>query len=1018
MRVQTLVGLLVLGGSLFLIPAGAGAQQANSTIAGRVQDASAGALPGVTVEAASPALIEQARVVVTNGQGQYSIVALPPGTYSVTFTLPGFSQFRREEILLTGGFTATVNAEMTIGGIEETITVSGESPVVDTQSVRNQAVVSDELMTSLPSGLKAYTSIARLIPGMNVGSDAGGANGLFMSFFVSRWTRHGVGGARILVDGMSMQNVTGSSRNTSPINSALVNETIVEQGGVSAESNSNGLTFNMIPKEGSNAWNFSTFGTFTGSALQADNLPPELVDLGIPATETIKSMYDVHFTVGGPIKRDRLWIFSATRATGLKTLINGLFENATIGTPFYTASDRPAERREWDNNSSARITWQVSPRNKFSGLAFFQTFQQRGGTTRQAQEASTSFGTAKQGFFWPAGMFQAAWTAPLTSRLLIEMGASITTSGYPMSRKNIQEDLGILIDPLTHIAMRELSTGFRYNAKGGYHEYNLQDRYAERFTVSYVTGSHTFKTGLQMEQTVVDRNLVYNQDQQWFLNRGVPSSIEQRATPYQRGYGYREIGMFAQDQWTIDRLTLTYGLRFDYFQGHTRAEDGTLDRLNDSLGNPIAPGLFIGPRSFEALNDVPNFKDVSPRLGASYDLFGDGRTAIKAYFGRYLGKSSIQIPETLLPNATSINNVTRSWSDTNGNIFPDCDLTNFTSNGECGPISNVNFGGQNPNAQQFTDDLISGFGNRDYFWDTALEVQQQLREGMSFTVGYYRNWSDHYGSINEGWPTGHANNLAVTSVDFDPYCVIAPLDQGLPGGGGYEVCGLYDVSPAKFGQGNVLTERASLHGGKRRTSDFVTVSLNGRLTGGGVIGGSFDTGRTVQDQCFVIDSPQELLHCRQVTPFGNQTQIKLHGTYPLPGGFDVSAVLQNVSGVEYEADWRAPNDMIAPSLGRNLAACGTGGGACSASVVVPLLAPHEQSEGRRTVLDVQASKLVSVGASRLRLNLEVFNVLNRSDLVTVNNNFGSQWRLPTPGSSSQLGMLGGRTIQFGAQMDF
>ena len=1016
MRIQTLVGLLVLGGSLFLVPAGAGAQQASSGIAGVVQDEATGVLPGVTVEAASPALIEQTRVVATDGQGRYSIVALPPGTYSVTFTLPGFSQLRREEIVLTGGFTATVNAELTLGGIEETITVSGQSPVVDTQNVRQQAVVSDELMSALPSGLKAYSSIARLIPGMNVGSDAGGANGLFMSFFVMRWTRHGVGGARILVDGMSMQNVTGSSRNTSPMNASVINETIVEQGGVSAESNSNGLSFNLIPKEGSNTWNFNATGNFTNSSLQADNLPAELADRGVPTTETIDRMYDTHFTAGGPIRRDSLWIFAATRATGLKTVIEGLFLNTTIGTPFYTPDlTQPAIRREWDKSQSARITWQATPRNKIGGLAFLQSFQQRGGTTGQAQEASTSFGVAKQGFFWPAGMWQASWTAPVTSRFLLEAGWSITPTGYPMSRKNIQEDLGIPLDP-THIAMRERSTGFRYNAKAGYHEYNKQDRYAERFTVSYVTGSHTFKTGIQMEQAIVDRQLVYNQDQAWFLNRGVPSSITQYATPYQRGYGYEEVGIFAQDQWTIDRMTLNYGLRWDYFQGHTRAEDGTLDRLNDSIGNPIPAGLFIGPRSFEALNDVPNFKDVSPRLGVSYDLFGDGRTALKAYFGRYLGKSSIQIPETLLPNRTSINNVNRSWSDANGDFVPDCDLTNFGSNGECGPISNVNFGGTNPNALQYADDLISGFGNRDYFWDSALEVQQQLREGMSMTVGYYRNWSDHYGSIAEGWPTGHANNLAVGPADFDPYCVIAPMDPLLPGGGGYEVCGLYDISPAKFGQGQILTERASLHGGKSRTSDFITVSVNGRLGRGGQIGGSFDTGRTVQDQCFVIDSPQELLHCRVVTPFSAQTQIKVFGNYPLPGGFDVAAVLQNVSGVNYGADWRVSNDLIAGSLGRNLAACGTRV-VCNASVTVPLVAPQTQFEGRRTVLDVQGSKLVSVGDTRLRVNIEIFNILNRSDLITVNSRFGRQWRLPI-GSSSQLGMLGGRTIQFGASMEF
>ena len=151
MRVLTFGGVLVLGGLLLLLPAGADAQQASSGIGGLVTDTTAGALPGVTVEAASPALIEQVRAVVTDGEGRYSITALLPGTYTVTFTLPGFGQLRREGIELTGGFTAQVNAELSVGGVEETVTVVGESPVVDTQNVRQQAVISDALISSLPS---------------------------------------------------------------------------------------------------------------------------------------------------------------------------------------------------------------------------------------------------------------------------------------------------------------------------------------------------------------------------------------------------------------------------------------------------------------------------------------------------------------------------------------------------------------------------------------------------------------------------------------------------------------------------------------------------------------------------------------------------------------------------------------------------------------------------------------------------------------------------------------------------
>jgi hypothetical protein len=243
------------------------------------------------------------------------------------------------------------------------------------------------------------------------------------------------------------------------------------------------------------------------------------------------------------------------------------------------------------------------------------------------------------------------------------------------------------------------------------------------------------------------------------------------------------------------------------------------------------------------------------------------------------------------------------------------------------------------------------------------------------------------------------------------------VDPQLPGGGGYEVCGLYDIAPAKFGQGQIRVERASNHGGKSRTSDFVTLVVNTRLGEGRELGGSLDMGRTIEDRCFVIDSPQELLHCRVVTPFKAQTQLKVHGSYPLPAGFVVSGVLQNVSGSEYQANWAVPNALIAPSLGRPLAACGTRP-VCTATAVVPLVAPQTLFEPRRTVVDVRGSRIFRVGKTRLRGNVDVFNLLNRSDLVTIVNTYGPQWRLPGAAVTNVLTMLGGRTIQVGGELSF
>ena len=171
-------------------------------------------------------------------------------------------------------------------------------------------------------------------------------------------------------------------------------------------------------------------------------------------------------------------------------------------------------------------------------------------------------------------------------------------------------------------------------------------------------------------------------------------------------------------------------------------------------------------------------------------LFGDGRTALKTSFGRYMAPLGIDIANANNPINTSINSIRRTWSDTNANFVPDCNLGNFGENGECGAINNANFGKNNPNATRYDDALIRGFGKRDYFWDFSTELQHELATGVSVSAGYYRNWTSIY-SILGGvrWGAGVTDNLAVTPADFDPFCITAPNDPRLPGGGGYDVCG-------------------------------------------------------------------------------------------------------------------------------------------------------------------------------------------------------------------------------------
>jgi hypothetical protein len=312
-------------------------------------------------------------------------------------------------------------------------------------------------------------------------------------------------------------------------------------------------------------------------------------------------------------------------------------------------------------------------------------------------------------------------------------------------------------------------------------------------------------------------------------------------------------------------------------------------------------------------------------------------------------------------------------------------------------------------ATRYADDVLQGFGVRQSNWNLTAEVQHQLLSRMSVTAGYYRNRFSHFMATD---------NLDVVPGDYSAYCVTAPVDSRLPGGGGYQVCGLYDVSVAKSGRITNLVTQASHFGEQRQAADFFGFTFSTRFGPGTQFGGGVDTGRTVTDTCFVIDSPQQLHDCHVVSPFPAQTQVKLFGSYQLPLEFMVSATLQNQAGPEILASWAAPNSAIAPTLGRNLASCGAAA-TCSGTATVPLIAPQTMFEDRRTQLDLRLSKFIRI-ASKLRLqaNFDVYNALNASPLLGINTTYGSQWRFPVTSLATGAGVLDGRLVQFSGTLSF
>ena len=457
-----------------------------------------------------------------------------------------------------------------------------------------------------------------------------------------------------------------------------------------------------------------------------------------------------------------------------------------------------------------------------------------------------------------------------------------------------------------------------------------------------------------------------------------------------------------------NKVTLNLGIRWDYFNGYVPAQRAGFGQDTDGYyagASTVNP--WLGQRTFDPVDHVPNWKDWNPRLGVAYDMFGNGKTAFKVSVGRYVAKLGTEIPESANPISTSVTSVTRGWTDTNRNYVPDCDLGNFASNGECAAISNQNFGKNNPLATRYDPSVLNGYGKRDYNWDFTAEVQHELVQGVALSGGYYRNTGGYF-RYSFGSPFSSkqrvTDNLLVTPADYDPYCITAPQNPQLPGGGGYQVCGLADINPAKFGQVQNLVTLASNYGTFDSYNDFFNVTLDARLTHRIRLGGGMDTGRSVVDRCFVVDSAQELLNCRVVTPFKAQTQFKLHGIVPLPGDVVASFLFQNLSGPSYDANYSATNADIAPSLGRNLA------GNVQA-VTIPLVPPQTLFEDRVSRLDLRLSKVFTVGRFGVRGNVDAYNVLNANSVRSVLSTYGARWRTPTQILDPRLVEVGG-TISF------
>ena len=955
---------------------------AQSGMTGAVRDTTGAVLPGVTVEASSLALIEKVRTAITDSQGVYLIVDLRPGLYAITFTLPGFSTVRREGVELPASFTATVNAELRVGSLEETITVSGQAPLVDVRSATTQTVMAKNVIDAIPAA-RISTALTALIPGVQTLGlgDPVGRQQLQLAIHGSR-----AGEQSTTIDGFSNRMARGPGGNTSTFynNQATVQEISVSSAGSSAEQPFAGIWTNIIPKEGGNTFSGYLFGAFASQDLASSNLTDLLRDRGIQDVSGLKQLWDFDPAGGGRIIPDKLWFYSSYRHSGVSQYRAGIYYNLSpTGWTYRPDSSRPAFVTVTDGDYNTRLTWQVTPRNKVSLYYDLQPHVVR----HRNFDSLTSPEATNYTPYQPNYFAQATWKSPITSRFLLEAGIGGTDIDYNSRRQVGQED-GLVVAPGT-VSATELSTGMIFRApllppndQSPAHHFNRQA--TMKASGTYVTGTHAFKTGFHLLRGST-RDIYEEGDVAVTLLNGAPRSLTLAATPMENeGQINAELGIFVQDQWTLKQLTLNMGVRYDYLNIETPPVN-------------LAAGRWVPARSFQGVKNVPNWHDVNLRLGASYDLFGDGRTAAKATLNRYVqGVGAVGITTNNHPVTTSVTTVTRNWTDANGDFIPDCDLANPLLNGECAQISNLNFGKNNPSATRYDQRLLDGYGVRNYNWEASLSIQRQLSGGMSATVAYFRRW---YGNFTA------TDNLEVTPADYDPFCITTPVNARLAGGGGQEICGYYDISQAKFGRAQNLVSLATEDFGKQ-TEIFngVDLTFSARLPNSGQLSGGASIGRTATSNCGVIDSPQQRLFCSVTPPF--QPNIKAMGVYPLPWwGMQASAALQNVPGAPITATYVATSAQIRSSLGRNLASGANG------TASLPIIQPGTQYEHRQTQLDVRVSKRFTMGRYRILGSLDVFNILNLAGIDAVNTNYGPTWLRPTR-------IQGTRYLKFSAQLDF
>jgi len=947
--------LFILAALLLLAAGPVMAQTQTGTITGVVTDEQGAVMPGVTVSIQSPALIGGTRTAVANTTGSYQFSQLAPGVYSVVFQLAGFNTLRMEEIDVRVAFVSTVNGRMQVAGVEETVTVTGESPVVDVKSSVTATNIDKELFENVPSGNNPFV-MAGMVPGMVTGRlDVGGNEGAQqynLEMFGSD-----PGQKTFAVDGLKVNWPGGSGGFTMQYyDFAMYEEYNFQNASQSAEVDVPGVYMNMVTKSGGNEFSSDNTFYYENDSMQGDNIDEELEALGATGGNPIDISYDWNSTLGGPIVQDKAWFFGSVRWWRLDQ--------------FQTGATNPDGSAAIDDNRirnfMGKVTYQPTTLDKISFMAqgnHKQRFHRRDPPYVFVEDQAAQY----QNQWAYNALGQYSRVVGSTGLFDIRFGRMWGETPYDYQEGVGPDDISISDTVRFTIVNSQQRAYFNPNSRN---QFNVSYSLFE----DWFNGNHDLKVGLQMswERMFQETNVL--QDYRLELADGAPSFGVLYNTPVTEEELTRTWAMYLQDNWTIgQRLTLNLGVRVDSINGIVPEQTS-------------AAGTWIGERSQPQLDGLPGWTNVAPRLGFSYDLRGDGRTAIKGGYGRYYVQTGTLISQTLNRNGSSF--VRATWRDLDNNLrITPGPCGDITCSGELGTIPAFS----TSNTTYDTD------SKRPFDDEFSVGVDHSLTTDLAVSVNYHHRRHPYgLGTINLARPS-----TAYTPVDR----------QFTNPSGEVETITVYSLDPALL---RVSQQSITSSEELNSSYDGVNITVNKRyrerwqLLGGMAFSnnkGVYHEGILTSANGFDLNNPNSFLGREDSAIFTDVPfQLNLAGSYLFPKDVLVAFKYTARSGI--------------PLL-RQLSVRGL---TQNENVYV---APRgeDRTESVAAFVDLRLSKRFQLSErTRFEASLDLFNLLNSNSILDQNSSVGASSGAAVAPLSTSWGrpslLLTPRIIRLGVKLSF